>query len=184
MSILFRKCPCCGHKIPKISMLTRNMHYACAQKENYKCMHCPECHRQISKPYHLFSETISGGILLIACFAISKLIVARFVLPPKLPDGLLIIPLVLICMMIFLYFYTSIVPLQCYKVQENENEIQKANKNNVLIEGVLEFDEHVRIDPLEKKIASHMLFAPTYYFLFVVFGVLAVLIYRYFCANC
>jgi len=178
MSLWFRKCPCCQQKIPKISMLTRNMHYACKEKENYKCMHCPNCHKQISKPYHLFSEMMLGGLLLVLFFGIGKYTVSLFSLPPRFPEGLLIIPIVLVCLIIVAYLYTSLVSLKCYEMYSDTTQSKQKDSDNILIEGVLEFSDHVRIDPLEKKITEYLVFSPFYYFLFVVIGLLAVWLYE------
>lgn len=182
MSIWFRRCPCCQEKIAKISLLTRSAHYACGQQENYKCLHCPICHSQITKPQHLFMEYLYSWLLLILCFTLAKSFVALFALPPRLPSGLVVIPLILVCSFFFVYLYISIVPLRCFA--EKNNDISSAKRDHILVEGVLEFDEHVRIDPLEKKISLHLFLSPAYYFLFIVLGALVVLTYRYFCANC
>ena len=164
----------------KISMLTRSMSYACNTKVNYTCLHCLSCHNQISKPVSLVLLPVYAGLIFLIILGLSKYIFSILSLPPEVPEMLLVIPQIFLYFTILAYFYTSFIPLRCYKIDKDMTKNNSDGRNNVLVEGMLEFDNHIKTDPLEKKMTSHMIMGPMYYFFLTVLGVIFVWIYKYF----
>lgn len=178
MNIFQKKCPCCNNKINKcLFWFSRKVTNGCKYKTDFVCYYCPKCKKQISKGRHVKFELILGGIFISLAWILSKITIDFFQFFPSFPDAVKTIPLILLYSIILMCLYISFIPLKCYDQKNNQN-LKEAGGDNKLYDGFFEFDDHIKITPLEKKIKHHMVMLPIYFAVFVIVGFFLLFLFR------
>lgn len=173
MSICYRTCPCCEQKIHKCLFLTRKVNNGCEYKTNYKSFYCPHCKNKIMNSYHVILEPILGIIGFAIIYTLSKQTIEFLSILPNMPLTIKLIPLFIVYFFIMSCLSVSILNLKCVSTKKEKKNISKVD--NKLIDDMLEFDEEIRITPLEKTLARQTILTPYYYFIMII--IIALLLY-------
>ena len=176
MSILQKKCPYCNYKINKYSFwLSKKVNNGCKYKKNFLCYSCPQCEKQISKGHHAKFELFLGIIFFIIAFLLSKVTIDFFQILPNFPDSVKVIPLILLYSVFLMYVYISYVPLGFYEQDKNKKSTEIRGEKSW--NGLVEFDDDIRITPFENKMKKYMVMSPIYFAVFVIIGFILFLIF-------
>ena len=175
MSLFYRECPCCKTKIHKYLFLTRMVNNGSKDKKNYKSYFCPTCKKQIADDYHVSMEPILGFMIFWLLYYLAKETIAYFDLLANMPFFIKFIPITIFYFLFSALLYYSYLNLKCFP--DNE-EPSKFSTDNKLIDGMLEFNDDVRITPIEKMLAKQTILSPFYYFIIVIIVTLILLYFK------
>lgn len=184
MSFFHRNCPCCGAKISTISIYSKKTYNSKNCKLNFKCFHCQTCKNKISNEVPVFIDAFLAVIILIFSMAFANKTIEYFSFRSEdLTEFIRLLFWVLYGLVFgFLIplLYATFVPLKCTKLTPNEYDNQP--DSNILFKGknginLGEFDDDVRIDPLERKVMFNMVMFPTYMFLLTMLVLVVYIIY-------